>query len=285
MPDFANKSGPVSKTFNENRICRRYNWIYTGKNVDIINFNLKLNTLYYQLQPIRLGTNDPLPSGNQSKIQPRPGDPAGLNASSNPNARHQTEDEIAKGNGLDRVEIYANSEMANTPQAAGHPTRPTGVNPQLAMAKNLHQALLSSVDTIEVELEIIGDPLFIVQGGIGNSRPQPWSKEQISMTKTGEINHMEGDVYVTLEFKSPDDIDPNTGLLVGVAERSVTFSGVYRVFEITSKFSGGSFTQILKLKRIQRLELPRDVNALQPKPKAQSSSLFLDLTEETDQLA
>ena len=282
IPDMANKSGTVSKTFKENRISRRYNWVYTGQNRDIINFNLKLNTLYYQLQPIRLGTNDPLPPGNQSKIRPPTGDPAGLNTKKDDDVRHRTEDEIAKSNGIDRVEIYANSEMANTPQAAGHPTRPTGVKPELAMAKNLHQALLSSVDTIEVELEIIGDPLFIVQGGIGNSRPQPWSKEQVSITKTGEINHMEGDVYVTLEFKSPDDIDPNTGLLVGVAERSVTFSGVYRVFEITSKFSGGSFTQFLKLKRIQRLELPRDNNP-PPSPKAQSSSLYkIDENSDTE---
>jgi hypothetical protein len=277
MPDFANKSGTVSKTFNENRICRRYNWIYTGKNRDIINFNLKLNTLYYQLQPVRLGTNDPLPPGNQSKVQPVAVRADGLNANTDPNARHRTEDEIAKSNGIDRVEIYVNSEMANGLQAAGQPTRPVDTNPKIAMAKNLHQALLSSVDTIEVELEIIGDPLFIVQGGIGNSRPKPWSDAQVSMTKTGEINHMEGDVYVTLEFKSPDDIDPNTGLLVGVAERSVTFSGVYRVFEITSKFSGGSFTQLLKLKRIPKLELPKDTDLVQGRTVSnpQSSSLYI----------
>jgi len=288
IPDIANKSGTVSKTFNENRICRRYNWLYTGKNRDIINFNLKLNSLYYQLQPLRLGTNDPLDPGFQAKIQPAI--TIGANGqfnNPNPDARHRTEDEIAKANGIDRVEIYSNSELTNTLHSAGHASRPTGTNPRIAMAQNLYQALLSSVDTIEVELEIIGDPLFIVQGGIGNSRPKPWSDTQVSMTKTGEINHMEGDVYVTLEFSSPDDIDPNTGLLVGVPERSVTFSGVYRVFEVTSKFSGGSFTQILKLKRIQRLELPKtDTDSAQGRTiKPQSSSLYNDETDPSIALA
>ena len=287
IPDFANKSGTVSKTFNKNRICRRYKWLYTGENADIINFNLKLNNLYYQLQPIRLGTNDPLEPGYQSKIQSDARSASGQFKNRDPDARHRTEDEIAKSNGIDRVEIYPNSELANTLQAAGHATRPVSTKSEIAMAKNLHQALLNSVDTIEVELEIIGDPLFVVQGGVGNSRPQPWSAEQVSMTKTGEINHMEGDVYVTLEFKSPDDIDPNTGLLVGVKERSVTFSGVYRIFEITSKFSGGSFTQVLQIKRIQRLELPQENTDPAPNRivKPQSSSLNIDEDSADTQLA
>jgi hypothetical protein len=98
------------------------------------------------------------------------------------------------------------------------------------------------------------------------------------MTTTGEINHMEGDIYVTLEFKSPDDIDPSTGLLLGVEQRKITFSGVYRIFEVTSKFSGGSFTQILKLNRIQQLELPRSTDANQGLTisRPQSSSLYID---------
>jgi hypothetical protein len=37
---------------------REYNYIYTGKNIDIINFKLNFNTLFFEAVPAAMGNND-----------------------------------------------------------------------------------------------------------------------------------------------------------------------------------------------------------------------------------
>ena len=37
---------------------RQYNYIYTGKNIDIINFKLNFNTLFFEAVPAAMGNSD-----------------------------------------------------------------------------------------------------------------------------------------------------------------------------------------------------------------------------------
>ena len=261
LPDVKLERSIPPQNFKMNYIKRAYNWIYTGQNRDIINFNLKLNTLFYHKMPLRSGTGDPQPGGYNSKIAPSVFDADALG-----NRRtHHTEPQLASFlNPLFRYDIFPDVEFFNNPQYAGVTNRPVGTNPYLNMARNFYNYLQNTVDLVELELEIIGDPFFVIQGGVGGARPQPLSTGELGITQTGEANHMVGEIYVIINFKVPNDIDPTTGLMNPSATNDNTFSGVYRIVDVVSKFSGGSFTQQLKLLRVSGFVTDQTGTALPP---------------------
>lgn len=236
-------SQSVPPTFDISYLKRKYYWIFTGKNKDISNFSLKLNTMFYHEMPLRGGTGDPVDSSYLTRIDGGPVSGTYL-------TDHASETERARGSAWDQTPIYMANERASNPQTNGYSTRPPGTNPYRMMAENFYNYLQTGVDTVELELEIAGDPYFLIQGGIGSSRPQPMSEAEIGLTETGEANHMVGEVYVLVEFKVPNDIDPRNGLLLPTQDTKTSFSGVYRVLEVMNKFSGGSFVQNLKMLRV-----------------------------------
>lgn len=251
IPDVASKQPRVVKTnFYNDIVFRKYKYLYTGENRDIVNFSLKLNALYFQQLPLRLGTNDPQASGVNAKVEITPKDPGTLNSS----GTHLSELQTAQLSGLDRIELYVNYAMKNSPQAAGENSRPVDTNPYLNMAKNFYYSIQNSIDLIEVELEIVGDPFFLIQGGVGGIRSGT-ENANTGITLTGEANHMAGEVYISIEFFTPSDIDKNTGLLGGTPNLPVAYSGIYRVVEASSRFYEGQFKQRLRCLRVPGLQL------------------------------
>lgn len=63
----------------------------------------------------------------------------------------------------------------------------------------MHQAILDNTDMIKCEVEIIGDPYYLVTGGIGNYRPVLLDG---GITTDGEAPYQTHDVVVVLEFKT-----------------------------------------------------------------------------------
>jgi hypothetical protein len=261
LPDVKLEKSAPPQNFKMNYIKRTYNWIYTGQNRDIINFNLKLNTLFYHKMPLRSGTGDPQPGGYNSKIAPSVFD---ADALGNRRTHHPEQKLASLLSPLFRYDIFPDVEFFNNPQYAGVTNRPVGTNPYLNMARNFYNYLQNTVDLVELELEIIGDPFFVIQGGVGGARPQPLSTGELGITQTGEANHMVGEIYVIINFKVPNDIDPTTGLMNPSATNDNTFSGVYRIVDVVSKFSGGSFTQQLKLLRVSGFVTDQTGTALPP---------------------
>jgi hypothetical protein len=122
-----------------------------------------------------------------------------------------------------------------------------------------------------VTLEIIGDPFYIVQGGIGNTRPTALNKSDLfEITTDGEANHISGDIHVYLNFQNPVDYDKSTGLMK--LNQNTPFSGVYYVASINSRFSEGQFKQTLELLRLPNQEGP--VNAPSQGPQADTAFIF-----------
>jgi hypothetical protein len=214
---------------------RTYNYIYTGQNIDVLNFKLNFDNLYYESLPLALGNNEKDPSQSGAA----PGNSITPLA---PKSTAEPSDPGSNGQATQRTDAAANKVNDNN---AG----PTQFDPYYVLAKNMHRAIVNSkASMITGELEIIGDPFFIVTGGIGNYVPKTATR---GVTVDGEADHTGEEVLITINFNNPIDYNSfqNGGLMYFEKEK-VPFSGVYRVIKITSTFHEGFFKQKLEIVRI-----------------------------------
>lgn len=218
-------------------VCREYDYIYTGANTDIIKFNLKFNTLFFQAVPIALGNKKDQPV-SPDVVQPN--SYVNLALISNPEERAK-----AASIGVQPTKTHPDFTPINPKGVANSGQQ--SKDPYATLAKSLHQAILDNVDQVQAEIDIIGDPFYLVTGGMGNYRPS------ISPDGTGvgegEAPYTTSDVLIILTFRNPTDIDPVTGEVI-FDQVAAPYSGVFRVIQVSSSFKDGQFTQTLKLIRI-----------------------------------
>jgi hypothetical protein len=235
IPDYTGVPFDVSKL---KKLCwREYNYLYTGKNIDIINFKLDFPLLFV----------DAMPKGNANNDNPAARDGAA-----------RSNDLDIKSSGTSVKDLQADQNNGGT---RGIDVRATGLQPVSGgaglpqddpygvMARNMHAAIVNSAASLAMaELEILGDPFFLVTGGVGNYTPKIKST---GITENGEAAYITGDVLVNLNFRNPVDIGTfEQGGLVYFQEEKVPFSGVYRVSKARSSFREGMFKQTLTMQRI-----------------------------------
>jgi len=242
---------------------REYNYIYTGLNVDIINFKLNFNTLFFEALPAAMGSKNT---------------PAAKVGAGNNN------DPEIKVKSCITVEEMTRNEIGDAPVKVNPDgtsvTRPNQPNagqilnsPYDVLAKNMHEAIIDSKASMLLgEIEIAGDPFYLVTGGIGNYNPKPKERGQ---SLTGEAMFLFGDVLININFRNPIDIRPaEEGGTMFFDSKRAPFSGVYRVTKAVSTFREGVFRQKLDIMRIpgqlidEQVEecSPRSNGILQPKP-------------------
>lgn len=212
-----------------------YNYLYTGKNTDILNFNLNFKIgfagvmgsakLSRSIDVKRTGqasgsdqdpadNNKPMPEGNDPSRQP--------------------------GSTPTSVKYVANEVGTDNLGGGGLETGATRA------ARLFHNALTSGADMLNLDLKILGDPYFIAQSGQGNYTSKPLTH---NLNEDGTVNYQGGEVDIVVNFRTPVDINQTSGLYdFGKASGSVAalqFSGVYQVINVVSNFSGGQFTQTL----------------------------------------
>ena len=242
---------------------REYNYIYTGQNVDVLNFKLNFNTLFFEAVPAAMGNKD----------QPQP-----KNAAAPDNS---TEVKIKSDDSLKTNEqINARSDARlKRQQVPTSPVKPTvtplqayGGNasqplsdPYSTLARNMHDAVINSkASMLTGELEILGDPFYLATGGIGNYKAKPDTSKR-GRTDKGEANHNYGEILVTINFRNPIDINSfeNGGMMQFDSNR-VPFSGVYRVLKVNSNFKDGVFKQKLDILRIPGQVIDSNLRATDP---------------------
>lgn len=214
---------------------REYNYIYTGNNVDVLNFKLQFNTLYFEAVPANMGNADIVDTKNLSARSKIPD--SKLNAPP-PQVDETPHTPIKVGGNLTSVK-------QDTPNA-GQPLTEYG-----AFAKGMHEAITNSkASMITGEIEILGDPIYLVTGGMGGYNPIPNATKKGQDTK-GEALFNYGEVLVNINFRNPIDIDTfeNGGMVIFDTER-VPFSGIYQITEAKSTFKNGDFKQRLNILRI-----------------------------------
>ena len=217
-------------------VNREYDYIYTGQNVDIKKFDLKFNTLYFQAIPPALANKKEAPaaktgSGLEGYVP--------LLLISKP-----TEEQKQAALGVQPVKDHPEFTQI---QPMGVPNAgQMSDDPYAALAKNMHQAILNNVDQCTADIEIIGDPFYLVTGSMGNYKPKI---DANGFAGDGEAPYTTRDVMIIVTFRNPTDIDPVTGEAI-FDQVTAPYGGVFRVINVTSDFKNGEFTQKLSLVRL-----------------------------------
>lgn len=211
-------------------VHREYNYIYTGKNVDLLKFDLRFNTLFYQAIPRGLGNLSSIPASSQG-VQ-----------STDPNAVKLNDSCKIAG----AAPIRVSSERSKpTPDGTSNAILPQA-DPYTILARSIHKAILENVDQVTADIEIIGDPYYLATSGTGN---QPIKFNTDGTLENGEAPIYTTDVHILIKFKNPVDIDEKTGF-VYFDNRVALYSGVFRVIQVKSNFKDGKFKQTLSLVRL-----------------------------------
>jgi hypothetical protein len=217
----------------EDKVVKEYFYFFTGKNTEVINCDIKFNTLYYNNLQSNKSTID---QASGAKPVEKPKDPA---------VRPQ---DPASG----ASDPLTAGSVSGTPST---PTRPM-VNvgkftPERSKAAQFSSILYSSVDLVMVDLEIMGDPDLIMQDTIIYDLSKMETDQQ-DPAYTGSISMTDEEKFMRLTFVSPKDIDLGTGLLK--KENKSIFDGLYRLATVQSVFKQGKFTQTLQLMKVAMVD-------------------------------
>jgi hypothetical protein len=219
-------------------VVKEYQYIYTGQNVDVLKFDININNLFFA------GVN-PSPENQGSKTDNQD---QKLSEQKNKTARAgQGQAPAAQAAQMGRRGRDRDPRLLKGLKG-GNSDKTTEQN----IAESFQQAFISgnSADLVTVDLEIMGDPYWIVDSGMGNYfSPAPSPVSQI--TNDGTMNYESGNIYIYLTFKTPADINETTGLYdFSVAGKDSPFSGIYRVNMCENTFSDGQWKQKLKCLRM-----------------------------------
>ena len=212
--------------------AKEYNYIYTGKNEDVLSFDLKFNNAFLMTANSNFGSttgtlNDPN-AGSTASTQTN-GDSA---AAPPPTSDLRTADEAAPA-------ISLNDRNA---ESAG--TYSNDVRRQIA--EMFHDRITNlPIDMVTAEMEIIGDPFFIPQE-TGNYVAPPAGRPGV--TQDGTMTYQQGPVFCVVNFRTPFDYQVQ-GATMEMPQIVPGFSGLFQVWAVKNTFSRGQFRQTLKLIR------------------------------------
>jgi hypothetical protein len=217
----------------EKQAVKEYNYIYTGKNVDIINFDITMNQSFRAL----MGA-DALEKSQDAKMLAQTSDSADPVAVGNPlplGALPSTQP------GSTPTKVSYSGTSLNTDKKGGGGIETPGIR----ASRIFMDAVTNGQDLVNLTLTILGDPYFIPNSGMGNYTSA--ATQYTNLNLDGSMNYQNGEVDIKVNFRTPLDINQTTGLYdFGSKSAPVTqYSGLYRISEVTSKFSKGQFQQTL----------------------------------------
>tara|TARA_B100001113_G_scaffold49346_1_gene35717 strand:+ start:8582 stop:11374 length:2793 start_codon:yes stop_codon:yes gene_type:complete len=229
-------------------VKKKYNYIYTGENLDILDLNINYKYAFFQARMADASTLD-----HDSKQL-------------NDFNEKKTENMFIGRNGLYGDELFG---VRSSPVSSGSQNDGEfASDKKSAKTREFYDYLTNPLaDMIKVEMNIMGDPAWIgndqyipmsympnydpknpvmVAKKMGTVKGHTWSEE------TGSFNLDEAEPLVTLDFKFPTDFDEKAGTYnFNKSGKNVRFSGLYKVVKVTSNFENGQFTQDLMMIRIK----------------------------------
>ena len=210
---------------------RNYQYLYTGQNKDILEFDVTYRFAFYQASMyFKQGGKDDASTSAYSG--------GGVNENVQENSTG------AKGVGTtpvttEAVRTYKDGFIVdlNTPNGE--------------VATIFEQIIQDpGADLITTTMEIIGDPVWIEQKSVLNeSFEDSFEEGSPSIDRFGAVTSDEYEVYVKVDFKTPTDLDDTTGLFK--IDQAAFFEGIYKVIRCESRFSGGMFTTMLQMVRMR----------------------------------
>lgn len=226
------------------QVVKEYDYMYTGKNTEIMKFDIEFKTSFSILmaadglkrsQDVITGANNGGTDAVDSVLDPQP------DGSPPPNAA-----------GITPTTVSYTLTTTSTDRRGGGGSETQATR----AARVFHDAITKGADMMTLNMEIWGDPYYISQSGTGNYTSKSATQ---NLNADGTVNYQNGETYISVFFRTPIDINQSTGLYKFVGETSapvVQYSGLYRILKVTSTFASGKFTQVLKGSRLLQQENP-----------------------------
>ena len=225
-------------------VKKRYNYTFTGRNLDILDLNIKYKYAFFQSRLVMSDYHDDEDNQDASKADLEKarwaygtGDyPEKLNPLTMEPIFQDSEDSIVKGSNQNNMTV--------TQQYYDYLTNP-------------------DADMMRVEMRIMGDPAFI---GHDFAIPMPLAMTNKTVSsiegagrlggmvfdeKLGAFNVDQAEPLVTLNFKFPRDFNEQSGFYSTKNKDNAQFSGLYKVAKVESIFDQGQFTQDLLMVRFK----------------------------------
>ncbi len=201
------------------QVVKKYNWLYTGKNTEVMGFDLAVNNAFFIAQDPNQGQN--YPEASQMKVPSQP-----LRATT-----------IAPG----QQAFLSQIEVQKIPiEMVQYQTEPTG-----SKAQNTQEETGNTVDTmhdrnmarreedfLNMTLEVKGDPFWL---GSGTS---------VEGTEIALKDLTNSTIYIAfVTYKPEETVTYLEGQRRG--DMDTAASGLYEVFKVDQKFAAGNYTQTL----------------------------------------
>ena len=246
--------------------AKAYNYMYTGYNKDILEFDIRFENAFYK------------------SIAGDIGNSAGSNEPANQATTKKTTEVELQGVDGPAGSNVTNIQKDNTSNASNELSGGLTETAELKIARQFNESLANSdVDLITMTIKILGDPYYIADSGMGNYNAQTTSFTNVNAD--GTINHQSGQVHVLLNFLTPIDINDASGRYkmdgpqVGVSN----FSGLYQVIGVNNNFSGNLFTQeleLVKMNNFDKKDLDEENKNKIAEPKSQYDKAVADAQKE-----
>jgi len=214
---------------------KEYNYIYTGKNLDVIDFSID----------IKAGFFTKFTAGNNSQSQ---------------DVKEQANNSNVDGANVETPPLEGQKNPVTG--STGTKTLPVGTitssdrhggggseTVETRVARQFYEAVTEGADMLTVDLKIIGDPYYIGDSGLGNYSA-PTTTGLTNMNDNGSVDYQTGEVDIVVNFRTPIDINQSTGMYdFADSKILLNYSGLFKVNTVTNTFSRGQFTQVLHLNR------------------------------------
>jgi hypothetical protein len=223
---------------------KKYDYIFTGKNTEVIDLSVDFNLLYNLSLPVNR-TQENTAHDLAPELEPE-------------DIARQIDSLFDQRNSypIDPTQQYTIHLHSGQTQYQGTSGSSKILNQQELAASVLHSINLDSRgDMINVKLKILGDPDFIKQDDIFYNS-YFFQKKDIRINNNGGSLWMDtGNLTIQLNINSPVDYDDTFGVAIpnrdpyGGIFTYNAFSGIYKIITIENVFSRGKFEQVLDIVR------------------------------------
>lgn len=213
--------------------AKEYNYIYSGKNTEILNFDININAAFFS--PVTADRGKLADLANY----------AGVFASALPDTSPQAVNNEPGQTEQFSVSTSPGQSISIKNDSGGS----TAVDHRTVVAQIFQKALLESpADLITADMTVLGDPYFIADSGIGNFSNT--GSGRFNITEDYAIDYQSGQPMVIVNFRTPVDYGLDGIMKFGQGELVQEFSGLYFVDTIKNDFQKGKFTQTLSIRRL-----------------------------------
>ena len=234
---YYNQKYPNATKSLPSKCVKEYYYMYTGLNQSILDFSIDFDSMFFTVLTADAAKNQSITVQEAGTVESKSETTSSDNAKKGSIAVNKYKN------------VSAQADSANTTNATRDKTT--------IAANDLHKSMMSSSrgDMINVKLKISGDPEFIKQDDLFfNPSNMVASGQDLAIDKHSSLTMDTQEIFALLEFRTPSDINQDTGLMVGLEEGDTystsVFSGIYRIITIENSFDKGQFTQSLDLIRL-----------------------------------